>query len=43
MSVQSIQMSAVVRDYIFSEGYFTDWHGYGDYEVVRPEYDLYMP
>lgn len=43
MYVQSIQMSAVVRDYIISEGYFADWHGYGEYEVVRPEYDLYMP
>lgn len=43
MNVQSIQMSAVVRDYIISEGYFEDWHGYGEYEVIRPEYDLYMP
>ena len=43
MYVLGVEMGTAVRDYIISEGYFTDWHGYGEYEVIRPEYDLYMP
>ena len=43
MNVLSIEMGTAARDYLINEGHFVDWHGYGEYEVVRPDYDLYMP
>ena len=42
MYVLGVNMGTAKRDYVFSEGAFTDWHGYGDYEVVRAKYDLFM-
>ena len=36
MSVLSIEMGTAARDYLINEGHFVDWHGYGEYEVVRP-------
>ena len=43
MYVLGVEMGLAKRDYVISEGAFSDWHDYGEYEVIRAKYDLFAP